>query len=324
VALGHSRVTTTDLVFGGAPIGGLFAPVSDEQALATLDAAWAAGIRAYDTAPHYGVGLSEERLSRLLSRVPRAEVTLSTKVGRLLVPAQGTVEGVEGFHGTPARARVRDYSREGVLRSLDASLARLGTDHVDVVLVHDPDEHWEEAVSLAFPALAQLRAENVIGAIGVGMNQTAMLTRFVLETDVDVVLVAGRYTLLDTSAGSDLLPACVQRGVSVLAGGVFNSGVLAAAGPAATYDYAAAGAEILHRVARLGDVCARHGVPLRVVAQQFALAHPAVAAVVVGLRSPQEVEAAVQAAGAVVPDDVWRDLASEGLLPGDVPTPGSA
>jgi D-threo-aldose 1-dehydrogenase len=220
------------LVFGGGSIGGLYAPVSDEQAAQTLAAAWSAGIRAFDTAPHYGAGLSERRIGAFLATRPRDEFIVSTKVGRLLVPAAGDVEGVDGFYGTPPLARVRDYSRDGVLRSLEESLRRLGLDRVDIALIHDPDDFMAPALEGAYPALAELRSQGVITAIGAGMNSAAPLAWFVERCDFDCVLVAGRYTLLDDSAAHHLFPLCQQRNVAVLAGGPFNSGILADPTPA--------------------------------------------------------------------------------------------
>jgi D-threo-aldose 1-dehydrogenase len=319
--LGQTHLRVTRLVFGGAPIGGLFAPVDDDAALATLDAAWAAGIRAFDTAPHYGAGLSESRLGRFLAGRPRAEYVLCTKVGRLLVPATGDVDGAEGFYGTPALTRVRDYSRGGVLASLEASLARLGTDRVDIALIHDPDDHGPQALDEAYPALAGLRDQGVIGAVGLGMNQTEMLEWFLPRADLDCVLVAGRYTLLDTRAAVSLLPECQRRGVAVLAGGVFNSGVLAAApGPDATYNYLPAPPEVIERARRIGAACARRGIPLGAAALRFTLRHPAVTAAVVGARSPGEIR---DDAGYLSPslpgrlfDELLDELAADGLVTG--------
>jgi D-threo-aldose 1-dehydrogenase len=314
--IGTSGVRVTRLVFGGAPIGGLFTAVADDTALATLEAAWAAGIRAFDTAPHYGVGLSELRIGRFLAGRPRGEYVLSTKVGRLLEPAgQGnSVEGAEGFYGTPNLTRARDYSRDGVLASLEASLERLGVDHIDIALIHDPDDHGPEALHGAYPALAELRAQGVAGAIGLGMNQVEMLEWFLPRTDLDCVLVAGRYTLLDTRAAATLFPECQRRGVSVLAGGVFNSGVLADPSPAATYDYRPASPDVMDRARRIGAACARHGLPIGAAALQFTLRHPAVTAAVVGARSPAEIVTDVQYLACDVPDALFDELAADGLI----------
>jgi D-threo-aldose 1-dehydrogenase len=314
--LGRSGVRVTRLMFGGAPIGGLFTAVAEDTALATLEAAWAAGIRAFDTAPHYGVGLSELRIGRFLAGRPRGEYVLSTKVGRLLEPAgqSNSVEGAEGFYGTPKLTRVRDYSRDGVLASLEASLERLGVDRVDIALIHDPDDHGPEALDGAYPALAELRCQGVIGAVGVGMNQVEMLEWFLPRTDLDCVLVAGRYTLLDTRAAAALFPECQRRGVGVLAGGVFNSGVLADPGPAATYDYRPAPPDVVARARRIAAVCARYERPIGAVALQFTLHHPAVSAAVVGARSPGEIDADAGYLADRVPDALFEELAAEGLI----------
>jgi D-threo-aldose 1-dehydrogenase len=315
--LGRSGLAVTRLVFGGAPIGGLYSPVDEATALATLDAAWAVGIRAFDTAPHYGVGLSELRLGRFLAGRPRREYVVATKVGRLLVPADSDVDGAEGFYGTPRLTRVRDYSRDGVLASLEGSLGRLGLDHVDVALIHDPDDHGPQALDEAYPALAGLRAQGVIGAIGVGMNQTELLEWFVCRADLDCVLVAGRYTLLDPRAAASLLPECQRRGVAVLCGGVFNSGILADPAPGSRYDYRPAPAEVLDRAQRIKAACARYQVPIAAAALRFTLRHPAVTAAVVGARSPDEItaDAGYLAVPAAAVAELLDDLAGQGLLP---------
>jgi D-threo-aldose 1-dehydrogenase len=314
-AVGRSGLQVTRLMFGAAPIGGLFEPVSDGAARATLEAAWTAGIRAFDTAPHYGVGLSEQRLGAFLAGLPRSDYVLSTKVGRLLVPADGDVDGAEGFYGTPRLSRVRDYSRDGVLASLEASLGRLGTDRIDIALIHDPDDHLAEALDGAYPVLAELRSAGVIGAIGVGMNHAALIEWFVARADLDVILVAGRYSLLDPRAGVSLLPECARRGVAVLAGGVFNGGILAGPGPGATFDYKPPPDEVLDRVGRLQAACARHGLPLAAVAVQFVLRHPAVTAVVIGARSPAEITQDAGYLTAAVPAKLYDELARQDLIP---------
>ena len=232
--LGRRGPEVTRLGLGGAPLGNMFTTVADDDAQATVDAAWDAGIRYFDTAPFYGHGLAEQRLGAALAGRPRDEYVISTKVGRVLVPSTGADTSI--FKIEPDLAAVFDYSRDGVLRSFEASLARLGLDRVDVVLVHDPDSHEDDALAGAFPALLALRDQGVVGAIGAGMNQSAMLQRFVERVDLDCVLLAGRYTLLDRS-GAELLDRCAERSVGVIIGGVFNSGVLAQPDPSATYDY---------------------------------------------------------------------------------------
>jgi D-threo-aldose 1-dehydrogenase len=317
VPLGRTGLRISEMVFGGAPIGGLFTPVSDEQAAAALAAAWAAGIRAFDTAPHYGAGLSEQRLGRFLAGRPRGEFVLSTKVGRRLVPADGDVEGVESFYGTPRLARVRDYSRDGVLATLEDSMRRLDTDRVDIVFIHDPDDHAEQALDGAYAALDQLRSEGVRAAVGVGMNQAPLLEWFVERADLDCVLMAGRYSLLGTAAARSLFPACRRRGVAVLSGGVFNSGILADPRPGATFEYAPAPAALLERAQRIRAVCARHGVPIGAAAIRFVLRHPAVTAVAVGARTAAEVSQDVSYLAADVPAELFAELAAKGLIPAD-------
>jgi D-threo-aldose 1-dehydrogenase len=307
--LGRSPVQVTELSFGGAAIGNLFTPVSDDEAADAVDAAWAGGIRTFDTAPHYGLGLSERRLGAALRKRPRHEYVICTKVGRLLEPA-APPHGPDpaGFAVSASQRRVFDFSADGVRRSLDASLTRLGLDRVDIALIHDPDDHGGQAVAEAFPALEKLRAEGVVRAIGVGMNQTALLTRFVTDTDVDVVLVAGRYTLLDQSAAETLLPAALDRGVAVVAAGVFNSGLLAAPGEGATYDYQPAPEPLIARARQLEAVSARFGVPLRAAAARFPLRHPAVASVLVGARSAAEITDAIQLHSTDIPATLWTAL----------------
>jgi D-threo-aldose 1-dehydrogenase len=296
------------LVFGGAPIGGLYAPVGEQEAAQALQAAWDCGIRAFDTAPHYGAGLSERRIGDFLRGRRRDEFVVSTKVGRLLVPATRLVDGEDEFYGTPPLTRVRDYSRDGVLRSLEDSLRRLRLDRVDIALIHDPDDQLRQALDEAYPALAELRSAGVVGAVGAGMNSAAPLAWLVSRADLDCVLVAGRYTLLDGSAAGELFPLCQRRGVAVLAGGVFNSGILADPRDGARYDYAAADAALLARARRLQEACARHGVPLAAAALQYVLRHPAVTAAVVGARTAEEIRADASYLKLPVPDALWAEL----------------
>jgi D-threo-aldose 1-dehydrogenase len=312
--LGRSPVSVTELAFGGAAIGNLFTPVTEEAARAAVDAAWAGGIRTFDTAPHYGLGLSELRLGAALQDRPRPEYVISTKVGRLLTPAgRQTGSDPEGFAVPAVSKRVFDFSADGVRRSLTDSLDRLGLDRIDIALIHDPDNHGDQALRDAYPALERLRAEGCVGAIGVGMNQAEMLTRFVTETDVDVVMVAGRYTLLDQSAADTLLPAALDRGVSVIAGGVFNSGMLAVPHAGAMYDYRAAPDQLIERARSLESVCARFGVPLRAAAARFPSRHPAVASVLIGARSAAEISDAVRLRNLEIPAELWDALASAGV-----------
>ncbi|MFD9465392.1 aldo/keto reductase [Streptomyces sp. NPDC060027] len=321
-SLGGSGVRVSGLSFGAAGIGNLFTEVTDEQACEAVDAAWASGIRYFDTAPHYGLGLSERRLGAALRGRPRAAYTVSTKVGRLLEPVDtGGDDLADGFAVPATHRRVWDFSADGVRRGLDASLERLGLDRVDVVYLHDPDDHAEQAFREGYPALEKLRSQGVVGAIGAGMNQTEMLTRFVRETDVDVVLCAGRYTLLDQRALTGLLPAAQARGISVVIGGAFNSGLLADPGPGATYNYALAPRELMDRALRLKEIAERHGTTLRAAALALPAAHPAVASVLVGARSADEVRDCVRQSVTPVPPDFWQELRAEGLLPAGAPLP---
>jgi len=322
--LGHGPVQVTDLAFGAAALGNLYTEVDPAEAEAALLTAWDAGIRYFDTAPHYGLGLSERRVGAALRQRPRDSYTLSTKVGRLLEPVpDATGDDLANGFAVPANhRRVWDFSADGVRRSIESSLERLGLDRIDVVYLHDPDDHPAQALDQAYPALERLRAEGVVGAIGAGMNQSALLTRFVRETDVDAVLLAGRYTLLDQDGLAELLPEAARRGVSVVVGGVFNSGLLADPRPGATFDYTPAPGELLDRALRIQAVCERHGVPLRAAALQFPTGHPAVAGVLVGMRSAAEVRDAVAMAGHPVPGELWAQLRAEGLLPEEAPVCG--
>ncbi|WP_436499200.1 aldo/keto reductase [Actinokineospora sp. HUAS TT18] len=308
--LGTSAVEVTELGFGAAGIGNLFTAVDDTDALGAVDAAWAAGVRYFDTAPHYGLGLSERRLGDALTGRPRSEFVVSTKVGRLLEPHSGGGRDDQGFDVPAHSVRRWDFSADGVRRSLESSLERLGLDHVDVVLLHDPDDHWAQAIDEAYPALHELRSHGVVGAIGVGMNQWQLLDRFVTETDIDTVMLAGRYTLLDDSAADTLLPHCLEHGVSVLGAGVFNSGVLATDTPGDTFDYAPISAELRSRALRIAELCREHGVSLPRAAMAHVARHPAVAGIVVGARDAAQVTRNAELFARPVPDALWTDLAA--------------
>lgn len=323
VTLGRSGVRVTALGFGSTALGNMWSAVDDAEATAAVDAAWDAGVRYFDTAPHYGVGLAERRLGAALRERPRAEYTLSTKVGRRLVPRTGGGTDEHGFLAPATHERVWDFSADGVRRTLEASLERLGLDRVDVVLLHDAGfgapEHLDQAIDEAFPVLAELRDQGVIGAIGAGMIQNEPLARTVRETDLDMAMLALRWTLLDQSGGRDVLPLCHERGVSVLAAAPFSSGLLARddIDPDAAFDYGAAAPEVLDRARRIAAVCRRYEVELPQAALQFPLLHPAVVGVVVGLQTPEQVEVAAARMGRPVPVALWRELAEEGLV--DVP-----
>jgi D-threo-aldose 1-dehydrogenase len=291
--LGRTAVEVTELGFGAAPIANLFTAIDDDAARAAVDTAWECGIRYFDTAPHYGLGLSERRLGAALADRQRGDFAISTKVGRLLVPNRSpTGSDLEsgGFAVTDDLTRVRDYSRDGVRRSLDASLERLGLDRIDIVYVHDPERHLKETLAEAFPALIELREQGVIGAIGAGMNLVEPLLRIVAEVDVDVVMVAGRWTLLDRTA-APLLAACAARGVSVVAAAPFNSGLLANPWPAdgAFFDYEPAPPDVLQRARALATRCQEAGVSLPQVALKFPVQDDVVASVVAGMKTSAQV-----------------------------------
>lgn len=310
-------IRLTALGFGAAQGGNLYRATTDEAFAAAVDTAWDAGIRYFDTAPHYGLGLSERRLGAALRTRPRDDYVISTKVGRLLVPSPETAHlRDQGFDVAATHRRQWDFSRDGVRRSLEASLTRTGLDRIDIVYLHDPDDHWRQAATEAVPALAELRDQGVIGAVGAGMNQSAMLARFVQETDVDLVMCAGRYTLLEQGALHDLLPAAQRRGAGVVIAGVYNSGLLASERPPAdaTYNYQQAPADLIDRATRIAAVCEAHGVTLPEAALAFVRSHPAVVATVVGLRNRAQVTETLHRASATVPDALWPALRAAGLI----------
>jgi D-threo-aldose 1-dehydrogenase len=333
VPLGRTGLSVTKLGFGGASIGGLFKAVTDDEAGATIRRAWDIGIRLFDTAPLYGYGASERRFGAALRGEHRDAYVLSTKVGRLvrMPSAIGADDELDrqrfdgrddAFYVTTGPERmVFDYSAGGVRRSIEESMERLGLDRIDIALIHDPDDHWRAALGGAYPALARLREEGVIRAVGAGMNQSEMLTRFVRETDMDAILLAGRYTLLEQGALDELLPACEERGVAVLIGGVMNSGLLTDPRAGSRFNYTPAPAEIVERARRIGEVCDRHGVPLRAAAIQFPLAHAVVASLVVGVRTVSHLDEYPAFARLAIPAALWDDLRAEGLLRLDAPTP---
>jgi len=312
VRLGRTGVSVTRLGLGLAPLGGLFAPVDARQAADTVEHAWRLGIRYFDVAPLYGNGLAERRSGPVLAGKPRAEFALSTKVGRLLRSGGGDAQQIwaEPTELTPTF----DFSAAGVRTSYAESLARLGLDRADILHLHDPDDHFAQAVAEALPALTELRARGLVGAVSAGMNQAGMLADLVRTGELDCVLLAGRFTLLDQSGAEELLPLCADRDVSVIAAGVFNSGLLADPRPGATFDYVPAGADLLARALAVRAVCDRHGVPLRAAAIQFPFTHPAVTCVLVGARSPEEVADAVRMAAVDIPAGLWKDLRAEGLI----------
>jgi D-threo-aldose 1-dehydrogenase len=308
----------TELGLGAAQFGNLYRETTDDDSTAAVDAAWDAGVRYFDTAPHYGLGLSERRLGSALRERPRDEYLLSTKVGKLLEPNPDGAARLddEGF-AVPATTRRRwDFSRDGILRSLEGSLERLGLDRIDIVYLHDPDDRWDAASTTGVDALVELREQGVIRAIGAGMNQSAMLAEFVRRCDVDLVMCAGRYTLLEQDADDDLMPAALDRDVGVVAAGVYNSGMLSrpTVPDAPMYDYEPAPTAMVERARAIAAVCERHGVTLPEAAVQFPLRHPAVVSVVLGTRTADQLRSGVERLEAPIPDDLWAELVSEGLL----------
>jgi D-threo-aldose 1-dehydrogenase len=336
VELGRTGLHITRLGFGAAPIGGLYAAVDGDDARRTVERAWELGIRTFDVAPLYGYGLAERRLGAVLAGRPRDAFVLSTKVGRLVrrvdaiepeddVDPQALAGQEDAFYVRTEPVRmVFDYSADGIRRSIDESLVRLGLERIDIALIHDPDTHWRAAIDEAFPALVRLRETGVIRAIGVGMNQSAMLARFARDGDFDVFLVAGRYTLLDQDALGELLPLCVARHIDVLVGGVMNSGILADPRAGGRFDYAPAPPAVVERARRLAATCARHDVPIRAAAAQFPLAHPAVRSLIAGARRVDHLEEYPDLLRRPIPADLWADLRAEGLIDPAAPVPNGA
>jgi D-threo-aldose 1-dehydrogenase len=333
--LGRTDVEVTALGFGAAPIGGFRATMPDRDAIGIVDAAWDAGVRYYDTSPFYGYGRSELRIGAALRDRPRGDFTLSTKVGRVmrvLRPGEAEPAGLRKG-GLPGFVPEFDYSYDGILRSIEQSWLRLGLARIDIALIHDVDfwtlqdhdrldRHFRQVMEGGYRALHELRAAGVIGAIGCGLNDSAMCARFLRAGDFDCMLLAGRYTLLEQGALEDLLPDCERRACSIILGGPFNSGLLA--GPVrdgAWYDYAPAPPAILDRARRLEAVCARHGVKLPAAALQFPLAHPAVVSVIPGALAAHEVVQNAAHLQRAIPPALWAELRHEKLLHPAAPVP---
>jgi len=315
--LGTTGVAVTTLGFGGASLGNLYRETSDAEAAGAVERAWDRGIRYFDTAPHYGLGLSERRLGAALRGVRRDDVVLSTKVGRMLVPNSiPTVRDTEGFAVPGDLVRRWDFSRDGILASLEQSLARLGTDRIDVAYAHDPDQCSPGSAREALETLRDLQRQGAIGAIGVGTNAVEGLRELIDDGLLDVIMLAGRYTLLEQPALSAVLEPARQAGVSVVAVGVFNSGLLASARPRqdAKYDYGDAPAHIIERARRIAELCEAHGVDLPTAALAFPLLHPAVVNVTVGIRTATQADENADRFQTHVPGALWSDLVAEGLL----------
>lgn len=299
--IGKTDVRVTRIGMGGAPLGGLDSKTAQD----TLEYAFEQGIRYFDTAPLYGSGLSEIHNGGFLSTLPRNDFVLSSKVGRLIIPGQDIPF---------------NYTKEGILRSIDESLTRLNLDSLDIVLIHDPDNHYSSALNEAFPTLAKLREQGVIKAIGAGMNQWEMLRQFAKDADFDCFLVAGRYTLLDHSALHELMPLCLEKDISLILGGPYNSGILASdLNTKSTYFYDPSPPEIIEKAKKIKQVCDRHQVPLKAAAIQFGLMHQSVASSIPGPRSPKEIEDNIVMASIKIEPDLWRELKQEKLIHQDCP-----
>jgi D-threo-aldose 1-dehydrogenase len=331
-----SKLALPRLGFGGAPLGNLFTPLADDAAAGLVRHAHARGVRYFDTAPHYGNGLSEHRIGTALRDVARDSFTLSTKVGRLLVADSRAPSTQNSYVDVLPFIQRWDYSRDGTLRSIEDSLQRLGLSRIDFVYIHDlaRDAHgaeypsrFREAMDGAVPALAGLKSEGVIAGFGLGVNEWEVCVEALAHADLDVLLLAGRYTLADQTALPQLLPLCVARNVRVVIGGPFNSGILASGasprdGRAPYFNYQPAPEEIVARVAAIEAVCAIHRVPLRAAALQFPLAHPAVTCVVPGVRTIAEFDENVALTEYPIPGAFWHDLRTKGLIAADSPLPG--
>jgi D-threo-aldose 1-dehydrogenase len=324
--VGQTELKVTRLSFGGAPIGNLNKFVEEPDARGALQTAWDAGVRYFDTAPFYGYGLSEQRTGRMLTQHNRDEFVLSTKVGRLIRPGVRTgteinKQGKSYYLSNPEMCCVLDYGYDGVMRSHEDSLKRIGVDRIDILHIHDADDHFDWAVNGAYKALDQLRSEGVIKAVSAGMNQWEMLSAFMDHGDFDCFLLAGRYSLLEQPSLPEFLPKCEKQKVSIVLGGVFNSGLLANPGAAKTYNYDVAEGGIIERALAIERVCTSHKVPLMAAALQFPKAHPAIATICVGARTQAQFNQTVELFNHPIPDSLWSDLKNEGLLDQEAPVP---
>jgi D-threo-aldose 1-dehydrogenase len=314
------------LGFGGAPLGNMFGVIDEHTAEQTLLAAWESGVRLFDTAPHYGSGLSEHRFGHVLRRCPRRDFALSTKVGRLFAADPDAAENPPFVDGLPFRPRY-DYSYDGTMRSFEDSTQRLGLAEIDILYIHDvaADHHgdaWEGLFKIAMEgaarALTRLREERVISAWGLGVNLIEPCLRALQQSDPDIFLLAGRYSLLNQPALGELFPACQKRGVHVVVGGPYNSGLLAGG---STFEYREAPAEMIDKRDRIAAVCRRHGVDIRAAALQFCAAHPVVAAVIPGAKHPDKVRENARLMTEPIPSALWSELKQQALLPAQAPTP---
>ena len=322
VVLGTSGLEVTRLGLGCAALGGLYGDIPDEQAIQVVHRAFDLGLNLLDTAPLYGAGKSENRLGLALKGVPRENYVLASKVGRILIPADGENNEQGIFDNPPPFKPVFDFSYDGVMRSFEDSLERLGVDRIDILHIHDPDNHWEEAISGAYPTLERLRNEGAISAISAGMNQWEMLARFARAGDFDCFLLAGRYSLLDQSSLDELLPLCVEKNIGIMAGGTYNSGILAkGAQPGATYNYSEAPPEIMAKAKGLEEAALRHQVDLKAAASQFVFAHPAITCIIPGTRQPDRVSENFNLLKEDIPTEFWDELRNKNLIRADAPLP---
>ena len=314
----RDRITFTKLGLGCAQFGNLFHETTDEACTEAVLQSWNSGVRYFDVAPHYGLGLGERRLGQAIKSLPREEIVVSTKVGRVLVPSPETADrqDEQGFVVPANVKRVFDYSRDGIMRSFEDSLKRMDLDYIDILYLHDPDDYWESASTTGVQALIELRDQGVVKAIGAGMNQHEMLTKFVNETDIDLVMLAGRFTLLEQGALTQLLPSAIKRKVGIVNVGVYNSGLLSKARPSqgANYNYAPASQEILARVHQIADVCEEFGVTLPEAAIAYVQLHPAVCSVVLGARDGDQAQANAIRFGKEIPVELWKKLSEKGLI----------
>jgi D-threo-aldose 1-dehydrogenase len=333
--IGKTKLEVTTLGLGGAPMGGFRATIPDSEATAIVETAWQAGVRYYDTSPFYGYGRSELRMGAALREKPRDEYVLSTKVGRILHPMKPGEKKSADFreNGLPGFVPEFDYSYDGVMRSLEHSHLRLGHARIDIALIHDVDfwtikdreilnQRFKTVMDSGYRALDELRRAGVIGAIGVGINESDTSLRFIQAGDFDCMLLAGRYTLLEQGGLAEFLPECVKRNVSVILGGPYNSGILTGGvKPGATHDYVPAAAALIEKAQKIETVCKRHNVELGAAAMQFPLFHPAVAAVIPGALALREVKENASRIGAKIPSELWSELKREKLLDAAAPTP---
>ena len=331
--LGKASLSVTQLGFGGAPLGDLYAQLTESEALATVETAYSKGIRLFDTSPFYGYGLSEHRFGHVLRQYPRDSFLLSTKVGRTLKPQEPSRIDRGPWRNTLPFEPVYDYSYDGVMRQVEDSLQRLATNRIDILLIHDVDvwthgtiaeteKRFSEAMSGAYRALEQLRSSGVVKAIGCGLNEWEMCQRFANSGDFDCFLLAGRYTLLEQSALDEFLPLCVEKNIGILLGGPYNSGILATGAiEGAFYNYQKAPPEIRSKVKQIEMVCARYNVPLAAAAIQFPLGHPAISSIIPGAVKPSEVKQNISLMSIDIPSSLWEELKQEGLLHQEAPTP---